>query len=128
MGVILDTNAISALAQKNRSLISQLADVQQLAVTLISLGEFAYGTRHSSARRELELWLRERFLTRVEILLPDLSTAEHYADIRSELRRAGTPIPANDIWIAALVRQYDLPILSLDRHFDRVKGLSRIEW
>lgn len=126
--MILDTNAISALAQKNRSLISQLADVQQLAVTLISLGEFAYGTRHSSVRRELELWLRERFLTRVEILLPGLSTVEHYADIPSELRRAGTPIPVNDIWIAALVRQYDLPILSQDRHFDRVKGLSRIEW
>ena len=126
--MILDTNAVSALAQKNRALINRLENARQLAITLISLGEFAYGIRRSSARRELELWLRQQFLTRVEIFLPDLSTVEHYADIRSELREAGTPIPANDIWIAALGRQYDLPILSLDRHLDRVNGLSRIEW
>ena len=126
--MILDTNAVSALAQKNRALIEQLDGAQRLAVTLISLGELAYGVRHSSRRRELESWLREQFLTRVEILAPDLSTVEHYGDIRSELRQAGTPIPANDVWIAALARQHDLPILSCDRHFDRVKRLLRIEW
>ena len=128
MAVILDTTAISALAQKNRGLVSRLEDARQLAVTFISIGEFAYGIRHSTVRRELELWLRERLLIRVEILFPDLSTIEYYADIRSELRREGTPIPANDIWIAALVRQYALPILSLDNHFDHVKGISRVGW
>lgn len=126
--MIIDTNAISALAQKSPALISRLEDVDQLAVTFISIGEFAFGTRHSDARRELELWIREQLLTRAEVLFPDLSTVEHYADIRSELRREGTPIPANDIWIAALVRQYSLPILSLDKHFDHVKGVSRIAW
>ena len=126
--MILDTNAVSALAQKNRALIEQLNGARRLAVTVISLGEFAHGVRHSSRRRELESWLRERFLTRVEILAPDLSTVEHYGDIRSELRQAGTPIPANDVWIAALARQHDLPILSCDRHFDRVQRLLRIEW
>ena len=126
--MILDTNAISALSQKNRTLIQHIEDAGRLAVTFISLGEYAYGIRDSNVRKELELWLRKHFLTRVEILTADLSTIEHYADIRIELRRAGTPIPANDIWIAALVRQHDLPILSLDRHFDKIKGLLRIEW
>ena len=126
--MILDTNAISALAQKNRALIQHLGDAGRLAVAFISLGEYAHGIRESNVRKELELWLRKHLLTRAEILVPDLSTIEHYADIRIELRRAGTPIPANDIWIAALVRQHDLPILSLDRHFDKIKGLLRIEW
>ena len=126
--MILDTNAISALAEKNPALIQHLADTGRLAVTFISLGEYAYGIRESKVRKELELWLRKHLLARAEILTPDLSTIEHYADIRIELRRAGTPIPANDIWIAAIVRQYDLPILSLDRHFDLVSGLLRIEW
>jgi tRNA(fMet)-specific endonuclease VapC len=46
----------------------------------------------------------------------------------AELKRAGTPIPTNDLWIAALCRQHDLPLLSRDRHFDRVPGLRRIAW
>ncbi len=128
MVVILDTNAVSALAQKNRNLIQRLSEARRLAVTVISLGEYTYGTRQSRLRPELDSWLRERFLPYVEILFPDLSTVKHYADIRTELKAAGTPIPANDIWIAALTRQYDLPIISLDRHFDQVKSLIRIVW
>ena len=126
--MILDTNAVSALAQKNSSLIERLRDARRLAVTFVSLGEFAYGSRNSVARRELELWIREQLLTRADVLFPDLSTIEYYADIRSELRKAGTPIPANDIWIASLVRQHGMSILSLDTHFDYVNGVLRIEW
>ncbi len=128
MVVILDTNAVSALAQKNQTLIQKLSEARRLAVTVISLGEYTYGTRQSRFRLELETWLRERFLPFVEILFPDLSTVEHYADIRTELKAEGTPIPANNIWIAALARQYSLPVLSLDRHFDQVKSLDRIVW
>ena len=128
MGVIIDTNALSALAKKDKALIDCLEEAERLAVTLISIGEFAYRIRQSNARDEIENWLREQLFTRVEILFPDLTTVEYYADIRLELRRNGTPIPANDIWIAALARQHALPILSLDRHFDSVKNLTRIAW
>ena len=109
-------------------LLLRLQAAERLAVMLVTIGEFAFGIRQSNVRRELERWLRERLLARTEILFPDLSTVEHYADIRSELRREGTPIPANDIWIAALVLQHAMPILSLDHHFDYVKGVSRISW
>ncbi len=126
--MILDTNAISALAQKNETLIGWLEYAKTVAVTLISLGEFAYGVRRSNARSELENWLRRHMLTRAQILVPDLSTVEHYADIRLELKTAGTPIPANNIWIAALARQHDMQLLSRDTHFDRVKNLVRIDW
>ena len=128
MVVILDTNAVSALAQKNQTLIQKLSEARRLAVTVISLGEYTYGTRQSRFRLELETWLRERFLPFVEILFPNLSTVEHYVDIRTELKAEGTPIPANDIWIAALARQYSLPVLSLDQYFDQVKLLDRIAW
>lgn len=63
------------------------------------------------------------------LVLPiDESTAALYADIRGELKHAGRPIPGNDLWIAALARQYSLPLLSRDRHFDLVTGLTRISW
>jgi len=55
-------------------------------------------------------------------------TASWYADIRSELRRIGKPIPANDAWIAALGREHNLPVLSRDQHFDHVPGLRRLTW
>jgi predicted nucleic acid-binding protein len=57
-----------------------------------------------------------------------LETTIWYADIRAELKRAGKPIPTNDLWIAALCRQHNLPLLSRDRHFDQVPGLCRISW
>jgi predicted nucleic acid-binding protein len=58
----------------------------------------------------------------------DEGTAEHYAEVREELKRMARPIPANDLWIAALARQHRLPIISRDRHFDFVPGLTRLAW
>jgi tRNA(fMet)-specific endonuclease VapC len=48
--------------------------------------------------------------------------------VRVELKSAGTPIPSNDVWIAALCRQHRLPLLSRDRHFDGVPGIRRLAW
>lgn len=79
--MILDTNAVSDLAQKNTGLIAKMNDVHRLAVTVISLGEYVYGIRQSRHRLELDTWLRQSFFPYVEILFPDLSTVEHYADI-----------------------------------------------
>jgi predicted nucleic acid-binding protein len=55
-------------------------------------------------------------------------TSVHYAAIRSELKASGSPIPANDAWIAALARQHRMPIVSRDIHFDRVKNVERFAW
>jgi tRNA(fMet)-specific endonuclease VapC len=57
-----------------------------------------------------------------------MATLPHYASVRSELRQAATPIPANDCWIAALVRQHGMPLLSRDQHFDLVDDIRRLEW
>lgn len=53
-------------------------------------------------------------------------TVDAYADIRLELKRQGSPIPANDIWVGALARQHALAVLSNDRHFDAIDGVQRI--
>jgi predicted nucleic acid-binding protein len=94
---------------------------------LISLGEYHYGISQSREKDELAAWL-DAFLDRAEVLTPTLSTLPHYADIRRELKLAGTPIPANDCWIAALVREYKMPIVSKDGHFDKVDGVKRLHW
>lgn len=125
--MILDTNALSALAEKDPSLIRRIQSAPRLGVTLISLGEYHYGISQSKKQKELSAWLKA-FLERAEMLAPSLSTLPYYADIRRELKAAGTPIPANDCWIAALVREYKMPIVSKDHHFDKVGGIRRLDW
>lgn len=125
--MILDTNALSALARADWSLKARIESASRLAVTLISLGEYHFGLLGSSYRTELEGWL-EALLAHTDLLQPDLRTLPHYAAIRQELKTAGTPIPANDVWIAALARQHQMPLVSRDRHFDHVRGLRRIDW
>jgi tRNA(fMet)-specific endonuclease VapC len=125
--MILDTNALSALADRDEDLVRRIQSAPRLYVTLISLGEYYYGVSRSTKRRELSAWL-EVFLKRAEVLSPALTTLPHYADIRRELKAAGTPIPANDCWIAALVREHGMPIVSQDAHFDQVSGIKRLAW
>ena len=54
------------------------------------------------------------------------ATTHHYAKVRLDPKRIGKPIPTNDVWIAALCRQHELPILSRDRHFDVVPNIKRL--
>jgi tRNA(fMet)-specific endonuclease VapC len=91
------------------------------------LGEYRYGIQQSRERRRYEQWLVE-YLPNFRVLNVDEQTTGSYAAVCGELKRAGTPIPSNDVWIAALCRQHSLPILSRDGHFDLVPGLRRIDW
>ncbi|PYT75311.1 MAG: hypothetical protein DMG39_00140 [Acidobacteria bacterium] len=81
----------------------------------------------SRERGPYEQWLTES-ISNDRILDVDEETASQYAFIRAEMKKAGTPIPSNDVWIAALCRQYALPLLSRGKHFDSVGGLQRIAW
>ena len=94
---------------------------------VIVVGEYRFGIKQSRYRVKYEEWIL-RMISKCRVLDVDMRTAEAYADIRVELRRKGQPIPGNDIWIAALGRQHDLPILSRDRHYDAVSGILRISW
>jgi len=104
-----------------------LRQATEIAVPVIVLGEYRYGVRQSRERQRYEQWLMDS-LPHYHILDVDQETTVYYAALRTELKKAGTPIPSNDVWIAALCRQYRLPILSRDRHFDIVAGLRRIDW
>jgi len=125
--LILDTNALSAAADRDPAALEVVARAELLAVPVIVLGEYRLGIAHSRRRTEYENWLRE-WIGTVTVLDIDDETTHHYAAIGLELRRSGKPIPANDLWIAALCRQHSLPLISRDRHFDVVKGLERIDW
>jgi len=125
--MILDTNALSAFADGVPPVVQQIAVADELHVPVIVLGEYRFGIATSRRRREYERWLaRGHSFWNVLALVEE--TATHYASIRQELKSAGAPFPANDVWTAALARQHDLPILSRDTHFDAVPGLTRLSW
>jgi predicted nucleic acid-binding protein len=127
LAVILDTNGLSAMADGDTSLEPLLQQAAEIAVPVIVLGEYRYGIRQSRHRARYERWLAE-VLASCRVLVVDEGTAGQYAEVRDELKRSGRPIPGNDLWIAALARQHDLPLLSRDRHFDSVPGLRRLGW
>jgi predicted nucleic acid-binding protein len=127
MALILDTNALSAIAEGERAALRQFARAGEVAVPVIVLGEYRFGIAQSRHQREYERWLEEMVAVS-SVLEIDEETAIWYAGLRSQLKEAGTPIPSNDAWIAALCRQHRLPILSRDRHFDLIQGLQRLDW
>jgi predicted nucleic acid-binding protein len=69
----------------------------------------------------------DRYLSggRISVLFPDEETTRQHAALYRQLREQGTPIPANDIWIASLVAQHHLWLLSRDAHFDALPQLLR---
>jgi predicted nucleic acid-binding protein len=127
LAVILDTNGLAAMADGDLKLAPLIQQAPELAVPVIVLGEYQYGIRLSRHRTQYESWLNGLLLT-CRLLVVDERTACLYADIRHELKRSGHPIPENDIWIAALARQHNSPLVTRDQHFDFVPALTRLTW
>ena len=125
--MILDTNALSAVADDDPGVLGVLAAADELALPVIVLGEYRHGISQSRQRSAYESWL-EALLVDCIVLDVNQETTRHYAAISLELKRVGKPIPTNDLWIAALCRQHRRSIVTRDRHFDSVPGTKRIGW
>lgn len=124
MRVALDTNRVLDLWRSDADLAERLAHCEQVWLPLIVLGELRTGFYLGPTEPREELKLRHLLAKpTVGVLLPDENTADMYARIYAQLRRAGTPVPTNDLWIAALVLQHDLPLMTRDRHFARIPQL-----
>lgn len=125
--MILDTNALSAWAEGDRSIEPLLRSATEVVIPVIVLGEFDYGIRLSRHYQRYADWL-DASLNLVAIALIDRDVAHVYGAVLLELKQAGTPIPINDTWIAAIARHRQLPVVSRDGHFDAVPGLRRVSW
>ena len=125
--MILDTNALSAFADGDTGVGEILRRQRRAALPVIVLGEFRYGISGSRHRKAYEEWL-DTHLPSFELLSITAETTIPYASLRGALKRLGRPIPANDVWIAALAMQHGLSILSRDAHFDALPDLIRVNW
>ena len=122
--IIIDTNIYSNLLRGDSEVNDTLRQVSHIGISIISIGEllsgFRVGNRIKENRDELGQFLDS---PRVAIYPLKIDTAEHYSSILNKLKQNGTPIPTNDIWIAAVALQHGLPLYTQDNHFSYVDGL-----
>lgn len=121
--MILDTNAVSGLLAGDHGLAEALGTSRRHHLPVVVIAEYRYGLLRSRHRRRLETLL-EKLIQESIVLVIDEGTSGVYVGIRDELSRAGTPIPANDLWIAALARQHGETVVSRDEHFDRFRAFG----
>ncbi len=121
MRVALDTNRYVDFAKGDDVAVSALRRAREIFVPLIVLAElragFACGSRGADNERSLVRFLNT---PRVHVVYPDDNTSHHYARVFLQLRQQGTPIPTNDIWIAALAIQHELILFTRDQHFEHL--------
>ena len=125
MRLALDTNAYSALMRGHRDVAALVRRAQAVLVPSVVAGELLYGFRLGSRFEEnaarLEAFLEAPF---VDLLPVTFRTADRFGRIAAGLRQKGTPIPTNDIWIAAQAMEVGADLLSSDSHFGAVDGLA----
>jgi tRNA(fMet)-specific endonuclease VapC len=125
--LLLDTNAVVALFGQDAAISKRLAASAEVFLPLTVVGELHYGAENS-ARPEENHQKVAQFAESSSLLYCDLGTARCYGQIKHALRLKGRPIPENDLWIAAIAMQHGLTVVSRDRHFAEIEGLSLEDW
>lgn len=122
--IIMDTNFYSAFKKNDSEAVALLKRVEYIGINSVIVGELLAGFRCGNKEKQNRLEL-DQFLDspRVQFLAVDDETAEFYAQVFSELRQKGRPIPSNDLWLAASALQYGLALATFDDHFDSINGL-----
>src|SRR5882672_9580243 len=127
MKVAIDTNRYVDFCREVAEVVEAVRLAEKIFIAFVVLGELRSGFQSGTKSLQNERIL-VRFLNspRVATLFPDEDTTHHYARLFQQLRKQGTPIPVNDLWLAALVLQHDLQLLTRDRHFDHIPQLSLV--
>ena len=124
MRVALDTHRLTDLFRGDAALAEFLGTCDEVWIPLFVLGEIKAGFYGGAEQHRNEVLLHKLLgKSTVDVLLPGRETAEHYARLFVQLKRAGAPVPDNDLWIAALALEHDLVLVPRDRHFQSIPQL-----
>lgn len=126
--VLLDTNAYSDLKRGSRSVSDLVRAAEEVLVSAVVAGELLYGFR-SGSRFKRKLAELQKLLRRPHVRFVPVTwvTGDRYSRIAASLRRNGTPIPTNDIWIAAHAAETGADLISADSHFAHVDGIAWVD-
>ncbi len=127
MQFVIDTNALSGHFNNSESIVKQVIRAERIIVPAIVVGELLGGYRHGSRFTQNEHVLQAFLESSIISVTPvDEKIAAIYGELYAYLRKNGTPIPTNDIWIAAVAVAAGLPLLTLDSDFDHLPQVRRI--
>ena len=123
----VDTNAIIAYREGISEVCTLIDEADVIILPVTVLGELLYGALNSTKIEKNEQVI-QIFAAYSLVMQVDEAVATRYAKVRLNLKKNGTPIPENDIWVAAACLELEVPLLSRDGHFDYVEGLDVCNW
>ena len=124
MKILLDTNAYVAFKRNILEVVEIIAKADFIIFSPIVIGELMFGFRNGTRFNKNMDDLNE-FLDHEVVDLAEIGkiTSDRYSRIATQLKRQGTPIPTNDIWIAAQTVEQGAELISSDQHFEKISGL-----
>lgn len=127
--ILLDTSGYTALLAGNESVLDIIGDAEVVFMSVFVMGELFAGFRGGMKEQENRKILRD-FMEKdtVRILSAGEETAEIFGEIKDRLKKAGTPIPINDVWISAHVFESGSHLVAKDKHFEMIPGLLLWNW
>lgn len=127
MRFAIDTNTYEAFMKNEKNAVQLFRTADEIWVPIPVIGELRYGFVNGTLGKQNEALLL-KFLDspRVDVLECNEQTTHFYAQLRLQLKRQGTPIPTNDLWIASLALQHGLSLFTFDKDFQCIPQLPRI--
>jgi tRNA(fMet)-specific endonuclease VapC len=124
--ILLDTNAYVAFMKGSPEVLDAIAEADLVLMSVVVLGElftgFYGGSKFQRNKEQLDIFLEK---SKVKLLNVTYETSEVFGEIKNKLKKAGTPVPINDVWIAAQAIETGSKLATLDDHFDRISGIRK---
>ena len=124
--ILLDTNCYSAYLTGDERVLNVLVEAESVYMSIFVLGELFAGFRGGSKMQQNLDYLKQ-FLAKktVKVLDATMETSEIFGDLKEKLKKNGSPIPINDVWIAAHALETGSVLITYDAHFQNITGLRR---
>lgn len=123
---LLDTNIVIGLFKDDEGIKMGMSS-GAVYLPVVAVAELYFGAARSG-RPVANRALVDDFISGLVVINCDLEVARAYGLLKSVLRAQGTPIPENDIWIAAIASTHQLPLVTRDKHFLKIPGLELVQW
>ncbi|MFI5144196.1 MAG: type II toxin-antitoxin system VapC family toxin [Ignavibacteria bacterium] len=122
--IMLDTNTYAKYILGDPAVLAQIIEADKIYLSSVVIGEliagFLGGSQINKNRDNLNKFISK---STVQVLAVGVETSEIYAELKNDLKRKGTPIPTNDIWIAACAVENGAKLITYDKHFLNIQGL-----
>lgn len=124
MKILLDTGAYVGFKRNHPGLVDMIVNSEQVLISPVVLGELMFGFR-SGSRFKKNMADLDHFMKHAAVELVQIGaiTADRYSRIAAQLKQQETPIPTNDIWIAAQTMEHGAELITTDQHFEKIGGL-----